>query len=451
MGEGENKTTSDSYSIGDTIPYTVTATIPNYGYTLGNPNKTVTTELLEKGEYDKYNALKVEFTDILSKGLTLNMNHLAVPDSENPDKILPSDLGIKILDKDNSVIVDLTDDLNEGKSKADGAINDASVTLKEVTGYSKDETTGKETNNGKDFLVTTGLTEDGKTKLTVNISWDLLDQYQGKQIQLTYSARLNEDAFIEIANTNDVKYNFSHDPQQSTGNPRTDITPPDTETYTYQMNLTKLLNKESPDKVSGVDVTEVTFRLYTVTDDEEGNSIRTPLFVKQEIGEDEKPVKDGDCTICTDATAEEKITDDENKTFAITQDIHLQSDGSLNVKGFKAGTYELEETKSVSGYTLLTKPITIEVEEVTDLTTKKVTGTVKAYTKDGTAQGEWLTDEDGNEDGIFRITVNNVKKQFNLPQTGGAGLWMFTIAGGILMAAAIIFFHTLRTKKKKDK
>ena len=451
MGEGENKTTSDSYSIGDTIPYTVTATIPNYGYTLGNPNKTVTTELLEKGEYDKYNALKVEFTDILSKGLTLNMNHLAVPDSENPDKILPSDLGIKILDKDNSVIVDLTDDLNEGKSKADGAINDASVTLKEVTGYSKDETTGKETNNGKDFLVTTGLTEDGKTKLTVNISWDLLDQYQGKQIQLTYSARLNEDAFIEIANTNDVKYNFSHDPQQSTGNPRTDITPPDTETYTYQMNLTKLLNKESPDKLSGVDVTEVTFRLYTVTDDEEGNSIRTPLFVKQEIGEDEKPVKDGDCTICTDATAEEKITDDENKTFAITQDIHLQSDGSLNVKGFKAGTYELEETKSVSGYTLLTKPITIEVEEVTDLTTKKVTGTVKAYTKDGTAQGEWLTDEDGNEDGIFRITVNNVKKQFNLPQTGGAGLWMFTIAGGILMAAAIIFFHTLRTKKKKDK
>ena len=276
--------------------------------------------------------------------------------------------------------------------------------------------------------------------MTVEISWDALDRYQGKQIQLTYSARLNEDAFIKDANTNDVTYKFSHDPQKSAEEPHTEITPPDTETYTYQMNLTKLLNNEKPEDVkdvdkNGTDVSGVTFQLYV-----EGST--TPLYVKK--------TSDGVYTICTEPTE----TEIEEKT--VQQEIHPTAKGSLSVKGFKAGTYELEETKSVSGYTLLTKPITIVVEENTDAEGKVINGTVNAYIKGATGEENVslvtsdATDGTNAENGIFKITVNNVKKQFNLPQTGGAGLWMFTIAGGILMALAIIFFHTLRTKKKKD-
>lgn len=408
MGERENKTTSDSYSIGDTIPYTVTATIPNYGCTLGDETKTVTTELLEKGQYDKYNALKVEFTDILSKGLTLDMDRI--------DKLI-----ITIEGKDEPL---------------NGAFEDGNNKLKAFD----DE--GNEI-NGYDFLVETEDVKDDDgnvvgTKMTVEISWDALDVYQGKQIQLTYSARLNEDAVIEDANTNDVTYKFSHDPQKSAEEPHTEITPPDTETYTYQMNLTKLLNNEKPEDVgeNGTDVSGVTFQLYV-----EGST--TPLYVKK--------TSDGVYTICTEPTE----TEIEEKT--VQQEIHPTAKGSLSVKGFKAGTYELEETKSVSGYTLLTKPITIVVEENKDSEGKVINGTVNAYIPGDTeAENVSLitsdaTDGTNAEDGIFKITVNNVKKQFNLPQTGGAGLWMFTIAGGILMAAAIIFFHTLRTKKKKDK
>lgn len=428
MGEGNNKTTSDSYSIGDTIPYTVTATIPNYGYTLGNQTKTVTTELLEKGQYDKYNALKVEFTDILSKGLTLDMDRIdkltiIIPKADSEGKDVRLNGAFKDENNENK--------LKEFDDKGN-VIGEYDFLVKAEKTRIKKEIEGE--NGGVQEV------EVDVTKMTVEISWDALDRYQGKQIQLTYSARLNEDAFIKDANTNDVTYKFSHDPQKSAEEPHTEITPPDTETYTYQMNLTKLLNNEKPEDVkdvdkNGTDVSGVTFQLYV-----EGST--TPLYVKK--------TSDGVYTICTEPTE----TEIEEKT--VQQEIHPTAKGSLSVKGFKAGTYELEETKSVSGYTLLTKPITIVVEENTDAEGKVINGTVNAYIKGATGEENVslvtsdATDGTNAENGIFKITVNNVKKQFNLPQTGGAGLWMFTIAGGILMALAIIFFHTLRTKKKKD-
>lgn len=418
IGQGTNKTESDSYSIGDEIPYTVTAKIPDYGYTLGTETsaspKKVTTELLEQGEelqnkgvtdpYKKYNDLKVVFTDTLTKGLTLNMSEI-------------DNLQIKVLKGDSN---------GNDVTLENGALDSEEVknTLKAVTDYSAED--GKaDDNEGKNFVVsvTPNTDENGNaiTVMTVTVSWSALEDYQGKEIQLTYSARLNEDAEIGDPNTNTVDYAFTNDPQQSFGDGRTHSDPdPETEVYTYQMNLKKLLNDKVP--TSSEDVSGVTFKLY------EGNSVDQSkcLYVKGNAG---------DYTICTD------------KKDTNMQDINPNSTGALTVKGFKAGTYTLEETKSVDGYTLLTKPITIVVSEVTE--NGKVIGTVNA-----TMDGKSLVTTDAGDgtdaaDGIFKITVNNVKKQFNLPQTGGSGLWMFTIAGGILMAAAIIFFYTLRAKRRK--
>ncbi|MGN0537147.1 MAG: GGIII-like transmembrane region-containing protein [Acutalibacteraceae bacterium] len=45
------------------------------------------------------------------------------------------------------------------------------------------------------------------------------------------------------------------------------------------------------------------------------------------------------------------------------------------------------------------------------------------------------------------MTVNNAKNQYDLPLTGGLGLWIFTIGGGVLMAAAIIVISVVRKKK----
>lgn len=427
-GKVTGETTSDSYSIGDTIEYRVTATIPNYGFTLADSTKSVTTELLERGEYDKYNDLQVVFTDTLSQGLTLNVNESKLVE-------------IKVLD----TVLDENGNTKQLAEITNGAIEAEELELKEVTGYDKDSKTPTYNNNAegatiKDFFVTVDTAAKDKndkpaTKMTVTISWSALDAYQGKKIELRYSARLNENAAIKDPNTNDVKYSFTNDPQKTTGDGRTEIEPPDTETYTYQLDLTKLLNGKNPEDVGekGTDASGVTFRLY------EGNSTEA-LYVKG---------KAGSYTICTDAEAEDEKT-------GITLDIHPDTNGALTIKGFEGGTdeepatYRLEETSSIKDYTLLTAPIMIKVEEVTG-DDGKVTGTVKAYIP-GEKEGEeeWLTDEKGNDTGIFKLTVNNVSKQFNLPQTGGMGLWMFTIAGGILMAAAIIFFHKLRMRKGKN-
>lgn len=433
--------TSDSYSIGDTIDYKVTAKIPDYGFTLGDSNKRVTTELLEQGaaedpaNFDKYNKLKVVFTDTLSEGLTLIMNDLTA--SENKK----SDLSINVLGAgENGENVTLK-----------GAIvtKDNNVQLKAVTGY--DKTTGKITYNNDaypDFLVTVDTTkkdddENAVTEMKVDISWSALDAYQGEEIELRYSARLNEKAAIAIPNSNGVTYRFTNDPQQTTENPETTITPPGTDTYTYQLDLTKLLNNVEPEKVNGVDVRKVTFRLYV------GDSTDALYVTKTDEKDENGDAKEGVYTIRTDGKPE-------GSDESITQDIHPDGKGALHIKGFEAGTYRLEETSSADGYTLLTAPIRIKVEEeFEDEGKTKVTGTVKAciVNADGTDGESLVTTNAGDgtdaKDGIFKLTVNNVKKQFNLPQTGGLGLWMFTIAGGILMAA-IIFFHKLRMRKGKN-
>lgn len=413
--ESNNGTTSDSYSIGDTIHYQVEADIPDYGDSLNldeNGNSmTVTEELLKRGEYDKYNALQVEFTDTLSKGLTLQL-----------DKV--DNLKVEILG-------------GETPTALTGAIktSDSDFKLKEY-----DENGQLQTGEGYyDFLVEKEETKDSsdvvtETKMTVTISWSSLDEYQGKKIRLTYDARLNENAVIEDANTNDVKFDFSHDPHHDTKDARTEINPPKTETYTYQLDLEKLLNGKAPGENEKENVKKVTFELKEVEVDKDNKESTTTLYVTKE--------DEGVYTIRTDAKDK-----DEDKN--ITQSISPDENGKLSIKGFAAGTYYLEETKSADGYTLLADQIKIKVEEVKD-SKEKVTGTVIAYIPGGNGtEDTYLTDKNGNSNGIFELTVNNVRKQFNLPKTGGAGLWMFTIAGGILMALAIIFFHTLRARKRK--
>ncbi|MGN1202714.1 MAG: SpaH/EbpB family LPXTG-anchored major pilin, partial [Eubacterium sp.] len=63
-------TADDSYSIGDTVPYTVTAKIPNYGNASDDPTVTVTKNLLLQDTLgvDAYNALNLVFTNTLTKG-----------------------------------------------------------------------------------------------------------------------------------------------------------------------------------------------------------------------------------------------------------------------------------------------------------------------------------------------------------------------------------------------
>jgi|GEM_PF-4428742 len=436
QGTFTDGTQEDSYSIGDTIPYTVTAKIPNYGLSSDNPAITVTDNLLvntvfgeKTARIAKYNALNLEFTDILSKGLTLDL----------------SSLEIKVLDAGEGG-ADVT--LAKGDTLADLA--DFTLSSDEKSVESKTSVTG-----GGDYTAKEEAVTDGN-KMTVAVAWNSIDQYQGKTIQLTYNAQLNDAAVVGAENRNDVTYKFTNDPQKATGTPddTSKTTTTDTDrVYTYAMNLNKTFNGVTAPE--GVDPAKVEFELYVKSTDGGAAASTSPLYVIKN--------ESGNYTIWTGATedvggvkkAVDIVESQKAGTKAYVGDVvtalNPDSDGALYVDGFEAGTYELKETKSVDGYTILTEPVTILVEEVTEGTPAVVTGKVTAYTmawsdaenkavaKDKLAESE--------ETGVFKITVNNAKNQFNLPITGGLGLWMFTIGGGIVMAGAIIFFAMLRKKK----
>lgn len=252
--------------------------------------------------------------------------------------------------------------------------------------------------------------------LTLAFNWyNALNDHQGEMITLTYSAVLNENAVTVTANPNTMKLEFSNDLQKFEPTVKVD----DAKVYTFEMLLNKTFDGTNnlPE-----DVENVTFRLST-----------------DPTAETYIPVKavDGGYVTDWDATGE-----------TVNYDFKLNEDGKVNVRGLKDGEYYLEETVAADGYSKLSSRVKIVVGEVEDTTSGDIN--VKANNYIFNANGEVIENElsllDGNKNG-FEITVNNVKKQFNLPMTGGLGIWMFTISGAVALAAAIIILTVVRKKK----
>lgn len=405
-GTQENGVDEDSYLIGETIPFTVTGKIPNYGQSTEYPDLTVTENLLihepNGNGVKKYNALKLEFSDKMDKGLTLDLNSLT----------------LKILKTDGTVVKTL--DRGEILAEVAGVTNAGVKTL--VSG-------------GKDYTATETKNDDNSTTMEVEVAWNSVDQYQGYMIQFTYNGQLNKDAAVGDANKNKVTYSFSNDPQKVTGeaeDPTRTGTTDENKVYTYEMNLTKRFNGEEA-STAKVDASKVGFELYVKNSDN-----TTTKLAAIKTGDGAYAIWAGNTTAVSGAVTT----------------LNPSATGSLVVKGFKDGTYELKETASVTGYSVLAEPVTILVEEVKVGNPEVVTEKVSAYTLKYANSAANLVEKadilaNQNAEGKFTITINNTKKQFNLPLTGGLGLWMFTIAGVVLMAVAIISFSGLHKKKVK--
>lgn len=445
----------DSYAIGDTIPYVVTVKIPNYGMSGDDITIKATDNLLidtDNGTYAdriaKYNGLNLKFTDELTKGLTLDLSSLEI-------KVIGAgEGGADVPLAKGAVLGNLAD----FTLSTDGKSVESKTTVTGGKDYTaKEESVTKTTGEGESAVTTvTG------TKMTIDIAWASLDQYQGKTIQLTYNAQLNENAVVGSVNQNDVTYKFTNDPQQVMGEVNSKTTTTDTDkVYTYQMNLTKTFNGVAADGTK-INASTVEFELTTVVDTA-GNKVTTPTPLKfiQETTNGHYTVWNGavvgnQAYKLTDVTKNTEGTWTANKgakaVGTVVTTLNPDKYGKLYVKGLEAGTYELKETKSLNGYTILTEPITIKVDEVKEGNPEAVTQKVTAHTMKWDATNNKAVTQDEPlankaETGIFSITVNNAKNQFNLPITGGLGLWMFTIGGGIVMAGAIIFFSVIRKKK----
>lgn len=375
---------SATKNIGDKVEYKVTADIPCYNPTLGEGNEA------EELTQEQKDAITYTFVDTMSGGLTYNGDFVA-----------------KVVNEDA--------DINH--------------TFTLGTDYT--------------ITVTPNPTVKGKpTTITVKFDWNALDAYQGEDITLLYSATLNETAVVGEANVNSAKLQYTNDPRANSkdgpkpGKP-SDTPESETKVYTYEMDLTKTFNGSLVKDL----VTDTDYKKFGAT------GVQFTLTVKGE----EEPLQfvkfaDGSYAVFGDNFSEDNGVL-EGTDYEVVTKINPDIYGNLSVKGLAEGTYVLSEVSSIKDYGKLASDVEITLVGGKSGDPKEYDGTLASATAN--PGGELTINENTAKatNGHFDITVNNVKKQFTLPLTGGAGLLMFTIGGGVVIAGAIILFSLLRKKK----
>lgn len=225
-----------------------------------------------------------------------------------------------------------------------------------------------------------------------------LDLNNGATIKVTYTAHLNDKAYVNTRsgsteNKNSVQLQYSNNPRPGEywgTTPKSEVY-----VYTYQLNNTKRAEKEDGTPLPGAG-----FRLYS-----------------NEACHDEDEIKlkmNDDGTYSRDFSTEGKGVE-----------MISGQDGQFNVKGLDAGTYYLKETTPPSGYSACAnKEIVISATHNgnhVELDSSKLSTTI----------------------------INKKDGGITLPSTGGIGTTIFYVVGGGLMVAAIVLLVTKKRMENK--
>ena len=225
----------------------------------------------------------------------------------------------------------------------------------------------------------------------------------GATITVTYTAHLNDKAYVNIAggstsNINKVYLTYSNNPKDESSIGKTPESTP-VYVYTYQLNNTKYHDDDNPNNV----LAGAGFRLYSdeaCTPEQEVKLYKKDNFYY--------PIKDA--------------TDKAQDAVEMFSDEH----GQFNVKGLDAGTYYLRETKTPDGYSACAdKKIVISA----------------THTEYNVALS--------GESNLNNKIINKKAGGITLPSTGGIGTTIFYVVGGGLMVAAIVLLVTKKRMENK--
>jgi len=236
-------------------------------------------------------------------------------------------------------------------------------------------------------------------KLSIdNVKTCVPDLNKGATITVTYTAHLNEKAYVNTVgggtdNKNSVYLEYSNNPRISTS---LDHTPEsEVRVYTYQLNNTKYRDDDTP----GNELAGAGFRLYSGKDCTKEQEIKL-----------KKNITDGTYSPYFGTDAGDEMFSDEH--------------GQFNVKGLDAGTYYLRETKTPDDYNACAdKEIVISATH--DVNHVSLSGNLST------------------------TIINKKAGGITLPSTGGIGTTIFYVVGGGLMVAAIVLLVTKKRMENK--
>ena len=258
-------------------------------------------------------------------------------------------------------------------------------------------------------IMTIRMTEAGLSEINeaATVYTDSVKRgYSDCTMRLTYAATLTADAKMgDTDNPNEVVLTWK----------RTNTTYFDTlkdccHVYTYGVDVLKQFSD------NGGNVRNVKFRLHNDSDD---------CYIIADLKDGVYYAK-GFTSKKSDAT-----------TFI------PNAQGHIVVKGLEDDTYSLTETATDKGYVLLKDAVKIVIKTAENGQCKKCGA--KLLTASATVNGKDVTMSEGNA--IVPLTVVN-NPGFDLPKTGGYGMWMFTIGGVVLLGAAA--FIVIRSRKHKN-
>ena len=240
----------------------------------------------------------------------------------------------------------------------------------------------------------------------------------GKDIVITYSAVLNENALTTDKETNTVNLEYSNNPNDNSSKGKT----PDKIVYVYDFDI--VIDKYTDDK--------------TEAEEEEGakdTRLSGAKFVLYKTADSKKLYYYYNET--TDKVEWVELVDDAAVASAIKAgtitEVTTNGSGVAKFQGLDSGTYYLHETEAPVGYNLLKGDVTVAI--------------TATYGEDGQVTSSAVT---STSNGQYQQTqpVEN-KSGVELPETGGIGTTIFYIVGGVLFVGAAVLLIVKRRMSMK--
>lgn len=404
-----DETTQKDYSIGDTINYVITTTVPDYST-----------------DYYVTESLTFSFTDTMDKSLTYNKDLvIQKPAVENPDS------------------EDEEDEGSDGEASDDES-SDESSDVVEPTPIPE-----KNTDGTVNYKLTTSTNAAGQTEITVEFTPEFILANPSQELEITYSAVLNENAATGYnANSNTVVLTYSNTPTSKT------TADDHYRVYTFSINGTYLVTSSTTTEQNTYYFQNNFLKTgeegATPVKDSEGNLVKDTETNRYEY----EGVLEGAIFTLYGSDSSGNI----DQSNPIQKGLETNEDGYLQVDGLKQGTYYLVETQAPSGYSLNTTPVKIEITatyfangnlqsyeiKINDVTTESYTlSSDYSDTEPTQLQDQYITLGSGSQPYIFKnVTVSG------LPSTGSFGTYAFILIGCVIMATALTLFIVKRKESK---